>query len=337
MRPNTGKTRLKPNIAIIVALIGLVGTFFVVRMGSPTIGDLFSVTPEQPTLIRLPSQTDTPIPSHTPTRTPTQIPTATRTPIPTHTFTAFPYPTEITDANGVEMVLVPAGEFIMGDNNGQQNEKPAHRVYLDAFYIDTYEVTNKRYQDCVSAGMCQPPINTFSETRSSYFGNPTYDDYPVIYVSWNMSRTYCEWRGADLPTEAQWEKAARGTAGRKYPWGEEWPDCRRVNFLDFSTGVCVGDTSAVGSYESGKSPYGVYDMAGNVLEWIADWYSETYYQNSPGANPTGPDSGQFRMSRGGAWYGQVDHLYAYGRHVSLNPYPSGYHDAGFRCARAATP
>jgi formylglycine-generating enzyme required for sulfatase activity len=235
------------------------------------------------------------------------------------------------------MVLVPAGEFIMGNNNGQQDEKPVHSVYLDAFYIDTYEVTNKRYQDCVSAGMCQPPVTMSSETRSSYFGNPNYDNYPVIYVSWDMSKAYCEWRGAALPTEAQWEKAARGTDERRYPWGEEWPDCRKVNFLDFGKGNCVGDTTAVGSYESGKSPYGVYDMAGNVWEWIADWYSETYYQNSPGANPTGPDFGQFRMSRGGGWYGQVYHLYAYGRHVSLDTYPHGYHDVGFRCAKDAGP
>lgn len=331
------KTWRKSNIVAIMVLIVLVGIICATLIRISINTTRFLYTPEPATVIILPSKTNTPESTQTPTKTPTQIPTATRTLMLTQTFTAFPYPTEIIDANGVEMVLVPAGEFIMGDNNGQEDEKPAHRVYLDAFYIDVYEVTNKRYQDCVNAGMCQPPVTMSSETRSSYFGNPKYDNYPVIYVSWNMSKTYCEWRSAGLPTEAQWEKAARGIDERKYPWGSERPDCSKVNFLDLSTGNCVGDTTAVGSYENGKSPYGVYDMGGNVWEWIADWYSETYYQNSPVSNPTGPDVGQFRMSRGGGWYGQDNHLYTYGRHVSLNPYPHGYHDSGFRCAKDATP
>lgn len=278
-----------------------------------------------------PMKTETFIPGETPTKTPFHTPLGTRTPVPASSATEIAYPAEIIDSQGIEMALVPAGEFMMGDDSGQDYERPAHIVYLDAFYMDTYEVTNKLYRDCVNAGVCRPPEYTGSETRSSYFENPEYDDYPVIYVSWEMASNYCKWRDAELPTEAQWEKAARGTDGRRYPWGEGI-DCSKANYLDLRTGSCVGDTTAVGSYESGKSPYGLYDMAGNVWEWVADWYSESYYRESPPANPLGPDSGQHRMLRGGGWPGQIYHLYTFGRHVSLDEYPRGYNDAGFRCA-----
>lgn len=238
-------------------------------------------------------------------------------------------PMEIKDIKGVEMVLVPEGEFMMGSENGNDDEKPVHPVYLDAYYIDRYEVTNALYKVCVDSGVCEPPSDIKSNTRASYFANPEFENFPVIYIDWNMADTYCEWRGAVLPTEAQWEKAARGTDGRTYPWGEGI-DCNKANFRS-----CVGDTVAVGNYEAGKSPYGVYDMAGNTEEWVADWYGENYYATSPNSNPLGPESsGQYRVRvlRGGSWFDVVDVLRAATRNHSALGYPG--HPFGFRCARA---
>ena len=151
-------------------------------------------------------------------------------------------------------------------------------------------VTNAMYQLCVQAGACQPPGNT------TFYGSSQYDHYPVVNVSWNDSKTYCEWVGGRLPSEAQWEKTARGTDGRTYPWGEELT-CDKANYLN-----CVGQMVAVGSYPDGASPYGALDMAGNEWEWVADWFSETYYSSSPPSNPQGPDSGKLRVLRGGSWF-----------------------------------
>ena len=228
---------------------------------------------------------------------------------------------EYTDSKGVPMVLVPAGEFTMGSDNGSDDEKPVHTVYLDAFYMDKFEVTNAHYNVCVDAGLC-------SDHRAEYFwyNYPDYANHPVVYVDWNQAKTYCEWRGSNLPTEAQWEKAARGTDGRTYPWGEGI-DCNKANYTS-----CIGDTTQVGSYESGASPYGIYDLSGNVWEWVADWYSKAYYHNSPASNPLGSDSGSYRVLRGGAWTNS-----GYGYYIrasvryGVNP---GYSDfiVGFRCS-----
>ncbi|MBI4670488.1 MAG: SUMF1/EgtB/PvdO family nonheme iron enzyme [Chloroflexi bacterium] len=199
-----------------------------------------------------------------------------------------------------EMVFVPAGEFTMGSDSGANDEKPVHRVSLDGFWIDVFEVTNALYKKCVDAGKCQRPESSSSYKRSSYFGNSQYDNYPVIYVSWEDASAYCAWAGKRLPTEAEWEKAARGPStssgdARTYPWGNDW-DSKKANAEDR-----VGDTTLVGSYPAGASPYGALDMAGNVWEWVADWYEEGYYANSPRANPKGPSSGQYRALRGGAF------------------------------------
>jgi formylglycine-generating enzyme required for sulfatase activity len=258
----------------------------------------------------------------------TLTPTLTLTPI--RTPTATPYPTEIIDAKGVPMRLVPAGEFTMGSENGDSDESPVHKVYLDAFYMDKYEVTNAMYAACVNAGVCDPPRNTSSYTRSSYYGNAAFDDYPVIYVDWNMAKTYCEWRGARLPTEAEWEKAARGTDGRTYPWGEGI-SCNKANY--YAGHSCVGDTTQVDSYESGQSPYGIYDLAGNVWEWVNDWYDGKYYNNSPKENPQGPPSGSSRVLRGGSWHDIDDFV----RAANRNGYGPGniLNHVGIRCARRA--
>jgi formylglycine-generating enzyme required for sulfatase activity len=284
-------------------------------------------------LAALATATATPTSTSTPTHTPT--PTPTRTPTPT------PYPTEITDAKGVPMRLVPAGEFTMGSENGDNDERPVHTVYLDAFYMDKYEVTNARYAACVAAGACTPPHKMSSSTRSSYYGSPQYADYPVINVDWYQAQAYCEWRGARLPTEAEWEKAARGTDGRVYPWGNAF-DGTKLNFCDVncpfdwanrSVNDGYEDTAPVGSYESGRSPYGIYDLAGNVWEWVADWYDANYYAVSPSRNPLGPSSGSHRALRGGSWYhNNEDLVRASNRHWDA---PDDWDDGiGFRCSRS---
>ena len=243
---------------------------------------------------------------------------------------ATPAPAEITDEQGVDMVLVPAGKFILGSNIGNFNERPVHEVELDAFYMDLNEVTNSVYGDCVDAGECTSPgLNALGGFLTRYYDDPQYAEYPVVYVNWFQARTYCDWRGAHLPTEAQWEKAARGTDGFTYPWGP-YITCNRANY-----GGCINLTSAAGSFPEGVSPYGVYDMAGNVWEWVADWYSDTYYQTSPfPANPQGPADGQFRVLRGGSFVDDENSQRAFYRHREL---PEQFNwNIGFRCARDLT-
>ncbi len=244
---------------------------------------------------------------------------------------------EATDSKGVQMVLVPEGEFAMGSDNGNVDEKPVHQVFLDAYYIDKYEVTNALYKQCVDVGSCDMPkiIEKFSDVR--------YKDHPVGNVRWEMAKEYCEWRDARLPTEAEWEKAARGTDERTYPWGNVF-DGNIVNFCD---STCIEDwadknssdgyqaSSPVGSYPDGVSPFGAYDMAGNVYEWVADWYDENYYGNSPARNPLGPENGEHRVMRGGSYY---DHYYNERSARRLDEIPLDfYNNIGFRCARSFTP
>jgi formylglycine-generating enzyme required for sulfatase activity len=247
------------------------------------------------------------------TKEPSETPKPTAIP-PTSTLSPTPLPPEITDAKGVPMVLVPAGEFTMGRSAAENKEMPAHKVYLDAFYMDIYEITNARYIAFLNAG-ARPTIGI----RSGY------PDFPVN-TTWFESETYCKWRGARLPTEAEWEKAARGTDDRTYPWGESI-DCSYANYWK-----CKGDTTKVGSYEKGKSPYGIYDMAGNLAEWVADWFSDTYYNNSPFTNPLGPQTGEQKVRRGGSWYFSEDSLRVSSRFG--NDPNIGVDAFGFRCARS---
>jgi formylglycine-generating enzyme required for sulfatase activity len=202
----------------------------------------------------------------------------------------------INGKDGAPMVPVPAGEFMMGDDkSGQNDERPSHPVYLGAFYIDQYEVTTSRY------------AKFFQETNRpvpEYWSAQVLRQHgrkPVVGVDWSDATTYCSWAGKRLPTEAEWEKAARGTDQRVYPWGNAAPNTTLANYnrgFDFKQYAALTD---VGSFEQGKSPYGAYDMAGNVWEWTADWYDEHYYGKSPERNPKGPSSAEYRVIRGGSW------------------------------------
>ncbi|HNE68714.1 MAG TPA: bifunctional serine/threonine-protein kinase/formylglycine-generating enzyme family protein [Anaerolineales bacterium] len=228
-----------------------------------------------------------------------------------------PLAAEITDSKNAVMVLVPEGDFVMGSDNGDEDERPVHTVYLDEFYIDKYEVTNLDYRVCVVDGVCKPPQDMTN------YNNPEYENHPVVYVDWEMARTYCDWRDAQLPTEAQWEKAARGMDARTYPWGEGIA-CSQANYLS-----CIEDTQPFDSYAGSLSPYGAYNMAGNVWEWVADWYSPAY-DVSETDNPVGAESGERRVLRGGGWN---QHEYLLRTSARLGVVPTDvFLSFGFRCA-----
>lgn len=259
--------------------------------------------------------------------------------------------------DGKTMVYIPAGNFYQGARDdfapAEPDERPQKRITLNAFWIAQTEVTNQEYAACVQAGGCTAPAFTGLDAWSDYYGNPDLIEYPVIGITWYQARDYCAWIGGSLPTEAQWEKAARGRDGRRYPW--EWvgsvynssgeirlnycdENCTKP-FYDDTYNDGYASTAPVGSYPAGASPYGVLDMAGNVWEWTADWYRSDYYSSSPDTNPTGPENGVEKVIKGGSWldtpYKGIPLVFRSSNRSYRSP-TLAYNDLGFRCILPAT-
>ncbi len=212
---------------------------------------------------------------------------------------------------------------------GSADEFPQHTVNLDAFWIDQTEVTNKMYRLCISAGACTKPVRgPRPETAGNFYNDSEYADFPVVDVTWDQASAYCKWAGRTLPTEAQWEKAARGPDGQIYPWGIISPNKDLVN-LKANEFWTFGVTKKVGSYPAGASPYGALDLTGNASEWVADWYAADYYQISPQANPTGLAYGEEHVVRGGSARGIANTFRAATRSSSCIVCNGWY--IGFRC------
>lgn len=242
--------------------------------------------------------------------------------------------------DGAPMVLVPEGAFTMGSNDGLPNERPEHQVILDAFYIDQQEVTITLYAAFLEATQRKAPA-TWDEEAVTSAG-----DRPAVGVSWFDAEAYCKWVGERLPTEAEWEKAARGTDGRRYPWGQMQPF---VDIANYNRGLWVSETVTLSSVtsgiegmsvrhglkEGGRSPYGLFHMAGNAAEWVADWYDREYYGKAPAKNPPGPTEGEKRVIRGGSWADLPATLRVTAR-TSAEP---DFRDrtVGFRCASSTPP
>ena len=221
--------------------------------------------------------------------------------------------------DGMPQIYVPAGTLRMGGldvHADDRDELPAHDVTLDAFWVDQLEVTNAMYMLCVQAGTCTPPVDWASDMRLSYFNNAEFKDYPVVNVTWQQAETYCNWSDRRLPSEAEWERAARGDDFRNYPWGDEPPSGVYANFDNL-----VRETTRVGSYLAGASPFGALDMAGNVWEWVADFYGIEYYKISPDYNPLGPteNSTNLRVIRGGSYQDDWVDLSVSKRGAALGP------------------
>jgi formylglycine-generating enzyme required for sulfatase activity len=242
------------------------------------------------------------------------------------TFEALATPVAPTPTPPEGMALIPAGYFKMGSSSGQANERPEHPVFLDAFYLDLYEVTNAQYRECVKAlGCTQTGPN--SVTRQGYRDDPAYDNYPLISVTWDQADAYCKWAGQHLPTEAQWEYAASGPENFTWPWGD--------TFKAALMPAAETDTQPVGSYSDGVSPFGIFDMAGNVAEWVADDYDEAFYANSPSSNPFSTNVSAGRIFRGGSFGKQSGSSYTTSRRDgNIRTYSDVR--VGFRCAQDAS-
>jgi len=234
-----------------------------------------------------------------------------------------PLPEEFTGRDGASMVLVPAGEFIMGSDKGDDDEKPVHRIQTDSFYIDKFEVTNGRFAKFIDAIKGEPPWG-FDDKDTPV----AHADQPVRWVTWLDATAYCQWAGKRLATEAEWEKAARGTDGRQYPWGDELPTPAHAVF-----GQKEGSESLppFSSRDKGKSPSGAQDMAGSLYEWVADWYDDEYYAKTPSQNPRGPSEGTQKVQRGGSYSNNPYRLRASFR-TKDNP-TEARPNVGFRCAQ----
>lgn len=238
-------------------------------------------------------------------------------------------PKEFVGKDGAPMVLIPAGEFVMGspDGEGLDNEQPEHKVWVDAFYLDKFEVPNGRYEKFMEeTGRARPKFWEQLDLT-------VHSELPVIGVSWHDAKAYCEWAEKRLPTEAEWEYAARGTDRRRYPWGNAEPNAQLANYAKRWSYKFYDDRlEPVNSHEAGKSPFGVYNMAGNVFEWVTDWYEIKYYARSPERNPSGPETGELKVMRGGSWNFASEYIRTTSR-MKLKPMEREA-DVGIRCARS---
>lgn len=248
-------------------------------------------------------------------------------------------PSEIIGKDTAPMVLVPEGVFPMGvpdsARDGGVDERPNHDVFLDTFYIDKYEVTNGRYLQFVTETGHRTPQHPTDPTKGLWKGNimpESVVDLPVINVDWYDADAYCKWAGKRLPTEAEWEKAAKGPNNWRFPWGDVEPTDKHLNYNQV-TWRGEATLVPVGIYEAGKSPYGAYDMAGNVWEWVADWYDSQYYSKSPDRNPKGPQTGGYKVLRSSGWQGETPQARIFTRIMS-KPLDRN-HSTGFRCAKDA--
>ena len=268
------------------------------------------------------------------------------TPSPTQTASVSPEAMRTSPKDNMPLVYVPAGEFLMGstdqDPGADVDEKPQHTVTLDAFWIGQTEVTNAMFAAFLNEmgnqveeraswlNAAAEDVAILQNQDGAWLPRGGYEDHPVTFVTWYAARAYCSWAGGRLPTEAEWEKAARGSDGRIFPWGNEI-DCTKANYLDCH----LAGSLPVGSRPAGASPYNVLDMTGNVWEWVSDWHAAETYASSPTENPSGPETGLARVVRGGSWLFDAKHARAANRRSDgpLITKP----DYGFRCAFPDSP
>jgi formylglycine-generating enzyme required for sulfatase activity len=340
--PRSLPRRIKIRPVWIIFLLGLLAVIAFSVWGSPQMQARLASSPA-PTSTGTPKTifpiafTSTSTVAYTPTLTPASTPSDT----PTLALPPSPSPTLgigsqwTSPVDDMVMVYVPAGDFSMGGEHGNLDELPVHSVYLDAYWIDQTEVTKRMYSLCVEKGACLPQN---CSTGGQYDGDSGTGNYPLICADWDTAAAYCRWAGRRLPSEAEWEKAARGTDGRFYPWGNAAPTCGLANLFGIGMGenrMCVGHTTAVGSYPDGASPYGALDMAGNAWEWVNDWYSPIYYRQSPEKDPAGPASGDRHVLRGVSWMNSGEFVnrsaYRFGGSLVVNESTI----TGFRCTGSA--
>jgi len=246
-----------------------------------------------------------------------------------------------------EMVFIPKGHFFMGSDRGESDEVPVRRVYVKAFEIDKYEVTVAQFRKCVDAGVCKVPeglkgILHSYEANLCNWGVTNRDNHPINCMRWKEADAYCRWTGKRLPTEAEWEKAARGSDARRFPWGNEQANCDRAVVDDGGDGCGRESTWPVGSKPQGASPYGVMDMSGNVWEWVADWYDHGYYKKAPAVDPYNdqevswlPGRKPGKVLRGGSWADQTAIIHRGANRLEYDPDTFPDYTVGFRCARDA--
>jgi formylglycine-generating enzyme required for sulfatase activity len=326
-----GWARALIGIAVVVILLGVAAYFAYLYGLLPPFLEPYARMILPPTTISYEEYTGgsaasgeaTPTPEPTPTPTPTLIPNPT---MPAEALTP-PRDAALSDVwvrptDAMPMVFVPAGEFRMGSELGGSDERPQHAVALTEFWIDQTEVTNTQYRWCVESGECRAP--TTCDFGAAPFEDVLRGDHPVVCVDWEGAQAYCAWAGGRLPTEAEWEYAARGPESSVYPWGDLEPTCALARYAS-----CEEGTMETGEIEDNASWVGAHDMAGNAWEWVADWYDRTYYSESPGQDPTGPESGSDRVLRGGGWYFDTRYMRAAGRYKLPPGQRLDY--VGFRC------